>query len=126
MTESKHKLVVLLTAPLSSDRASIALTLANASLTSGMEVMLFLMSDGVDLSREGATDVAHFPPFSPLAELVEKFRAEARTLGADLLEAHLDEMSSGGRFRPVEHRKSWVKPVRISPPLRLATFGGSL
>jgi 6-pyruvoyltetrahydropterin/6-carboxytetrahydropterin synthase len=48
-----------------------------------------------------------------LAWLVERFRGALAELDAELLEVHLDECSSGGRFRYVKHRKSWKATSRI-------------
>jgi predicted peroxiredoxin len=67
--------VVIVSAGPNGDRASIAFTIANAALSAGMEVAVFLTSDGVDLSREGAADQSHTQPFLPLAELIAKFAA---------------------------------------------------
>jgi len=69
------KLVVVLTHGANGDRATIAFTAANTALSAGMEVAVFLTSDGVELCREGAADSCHVPPFLPLAELMEKFAA---------------------------------------------------
>jgi len=71
----KRKLVVFLTQASNSDRSTIAFTIANATLSAGMEVMVFLASDGVDLVREHAADIASVKPFLPLDELVAKFIA---------------------------------------------------
>lgn len=69
----KKKLVVLVSRGASDDRATVAFTIANAALSTGMQVGVFLTSDGVELSRDGASDQAHFKPFKQLDELVEKF-----------------------------------------------------
>lgn len=45
-----------------------------------------------------------------LAWLVDRFGSEVASLGATLVEMHLDEWSSGGNYRPVRHRKSWNRP----------------
>jgi 6-pyruvoyltetrahydropterin/6-carboxytetrahydropterin synthase len=45
-----------------------------------------------------------------LAWLVERFGEAVRgRLGAELVEVHVDEWSSGRTFRLVKHRKSWVR-----------------
>jgi predicted peroxiredoxin len=77
---SKRKLVVVVTHGPNGDRASIAFTVANASLSAGMDVAVFLTSDGVDLCREGSADHSHAQPFLPLAELIAKFAASGGTL----------------------------------------------
>ncbi len=78
----KRKLVVMLTHAANTDRSTIAFTIANASLSAGMEVMVFLASDGVDLCREHAADMASVKPFLPLDELVTKFTAGGGVLAA--------------------------------------------
>lgn len=42
-----------------------------------------------------------------LAWLVHRWQKHVEPLGATLVECHLDELSSGGTFRAVKHRKSW-------------------
>jgi len=69
------KLLVVITEPATHDKATIALTIANASLTAGMEVALFVTSDGVDLARHGNGEAAHFRPFKPVSELLDSFVA---------------------------------------------------
>lgn len=78
----KRKLVVLLTEAANSDRSTIAFTIANASLSADMEVMVFLASDGVDLVREHAADRAAVKPFMALDELVAKFTSDGGVIAA--------------------------------------------
>lgn len=79
---SKQKLVVLLTANSNTDRATIAFTVANASLSAGMEVLVFLASDGVDLVREGAAHLTQVRPFRALEDLIEEFAANGGVIAA--------------------------------------------
>lgn len=78
----KRKLVVVLTYGANTDRSTIALTVANASLSAGMDVMVFLASDGVDLVREHAADMASVKPFLGLDELLTKFAAGGGVIAA--------------------------------------------
>lgn len=78
----KRKLVVMLTQAANSDRSTIAFTVANASLSAGMEVMLFLASDGVDLVREHAADRVTVKPFMALDELIAKFTSDGGVVAA--------------------------------------------
>lgn len=78
----KRKLVVVLTHAANTDRSTIAFTVANASLSAGMEVMVFLASDGVDLVREHAADMASVKPFLALDELISKFAGEGGVIAA--------------------------------------------
>jgi predicted peroxiredoxin len=72
MSDSK-KLVITLTVSPKDDNATVAFTVANAALGKGMDVGVFLASDGVENSRGGATDFTHVTPFKKLSELVETF-----------------------------------------------------
>lgn len=75
-----RKLLIVLTENAQSDKATIAFTIANASLSAGMKVAVFATSDGVDLARVGAAEAAHFKPFKPLSELVDSFVENGGTL----------------------------------------------
>ena len=79
-TIEKKKLVVVVTGDANGDRSTIALTVANASISAGMDVAVFLSSDGVDLAREGACDLTHVRPFRPLVELIEELAKNGGTL----------------------------------------------
>jgi predicted peroxiredoxin len=70
---STKRLVVNLTTLPGNDRSSVAFTVANAAIAQGFEVAVFLSSDGVELSRNGASDFEHSQPLKPLAELIEAF-----------------------------------------------------
>ena len=61
----QHKIVILLTRGLDDERASVAWSIANASLASGFEVTVFLTSSGLDWVRKGAADRAHLNPYDP-------------------------------------------------------------
>ena len=76
------KLIVTLSANAKNDVSTVALTVANAALSKGMEVGIFLSSDGVELSREGATEFTHIQPFKKLNELTESFTKNGGTLWA--------------------------------------------
>ncbi len=81
MSNSK-KLVVSLSVNAKDDVSTVAFTVANGALSKGMEVGMFLVSDGVELSREGACEYTHIAPFKKLNELVEGFVANGGTLWA--------------------------------------------
>ena len=74
MSDTK-KLLVVITQGIASDKATVALTIANAALSAGMEVAVFATADGVDLVRDGCGEVAHFKPFQPVSELLDGFVA---------------------------------------------------
>ncbi len=79
MSNSK-KLVVVLTKNANNDVSSVAFTIANAALSKGTEVGIFLTSDGVELSKAGATEFTHVPPFKKLNDLIENFTSNGGVL----------------------------------------------
>lgn len=70
MTE---KLVVVITGNAHAERTTVGFTIANAALSAGMQVAVFLTTDGVDNARDGAADMSHVKPFKALDELIEGF-----------------------------------------------------
>jgi predicted peroxiredoxin len=72
MSESK-KLVVVLGENANDDKSSVAFTIANAALSTGMQVAVFLTSDGVELARDAGYELTHVQPFKKLEELVDTF-----------------------------------------------------
>lgn len=79
MTNSK-KLVLTLSVNSNNDVSSVTFTVANAALAKGMQVGLFLTSDAVELSKQGACEYTHVAPFKKLSELIEGFIANGGTL----------------------------------------------
>lgn len=77
---NSNKLVILLSKNANNDVSTVAFTIANAALNKGMDVGVFLTSDGVEISRQGAQDYTHVLPFKKLNELVEGFTANGGTL----------------------------------------------
>ncbi len=81
MSNSK-KLVVTLSVNSNDDVSTVAFTVANAAITKGLEVGMFLTSDGVDLSKEGGNEYTHVAPFKKLNELIDGFVSKGGTLWA--------------------------------------------
>jgi predicted peroxiredoxin len=74
MTEAqKRKLVVMISRGIDDERSSVALTIANGGMTAGLEVAIFLTSNGVDLARRGGVAATHVQPLEPLQALVDDF-----------------------------------------------------
>jgi len=73
MAEQKNRLVVLISTDTNDDKSSVGFTIANAALSTGMEVAVFLTSNGVELSRDGSCELTQVKPFKPLGELIEGF-----------------------------------------------------
>ena len=69
----KNKLVVVVTNGLDNERSSVAWSVANGGIASGMEVHMFLVSSGVDWVRRGAAGVARLNPLDPpLLEMIQR------------------------------------------------------
>lgn len=81
MSNSK-KLILTLSVNSNDDVSTVTFTVANAALSKGMEVGIFLTSDGVELSKNGGTEYTHVAPFKRLSELIEGFTANGGTLWA--------------------------------------------
>ncbi len=76
------KLIVTVSANAKNDVSTVAFTVANAAISKGMQVGIFLSSDGVELSRDGATEFTHIQPFKKLNELIEGFTQNGGQLWA--------------------------------------------
>jgi len=71
--DGTKKLVVVLAHDGNDDKSSVAFTIANAALSTGMNVAVFLTSNGVELARDGACTLTHVRPFKALEELITTF-----------------------------------------------------
>jgi predicted peroxiredoxin len=68
----KKKLVVIVTSGFNDERSSVAWSVANGGVASGMEVTMFLVSSGVDWVRKGATEHARLNPLDPtIKDMIE-------------------------------------------------------
>jgi predicted peroxiredoxin len=66
------KLVIVITNGLDNERSSVAWSIANGGIASGLEVTVFLAAAGVDWVRKGAADGARLNPFDPpMKEMIE-------------------------------------------------------
>lgn len=82
MTENTRDLVVVVTHGIDSELSSVAFTIANGGLTSGLRVSIFLTSSGVDLARNRAVDLTQVHPLEPLLQLVQDFLSRGGNLWA--------------------------------------------
>ena len=82
MSENQKELVVLMTKGADHELSSVAFTIANGAITSGMKVYAFLTSSAVDLVRKRAADLPHVPPLDPLKALMEDFVRRGGTIWA--------------------------------------------
>ncbi len=55
------------------DKATVGFVVANASVASGVETVVFLSTDGVYLSKNGYADDIHEEGFAPLKQLMADF-----------------------------------------------------
>jgi predicted peroxiredoxin len=82
MAEPSRDLVVLITHGADHELSSVAFTIANGGITSGLKVSIFLTSAAVDLVRKRAIDSTVVPPLEPLAALVKDFISRGGRLWA--------------------------------------------
>ena len=81
MAEEKKKLVIVITRGLDDERSSVAWSVANGAIASGMELTIFLVSSGADWVRKGAADTAHLNPLDPtLGEMIKNVIASGSTV----------------------------------------------
>jgi predicted peroxiredoxin len=70
----KKKVVVVISAGMDDERASVGWSVANGGISTGLDVTVFLVSAGVDWARKGAADKAHLNPFDPsMGEMIKNF-----------------------------------------------------
>lgn len=82
MSEESRNLVVLVTKGIDNELSSVAFTIANGGITSGLKVSIFLTGSGVDLARKRAVDATQVHPLEPLSDLVQDFLARGGNLWA--------------------------------------------
>lgn len=81
MTEDMKKLVIVMTNGLDDERSSVAWSVANGGLASGLDVTVFLTAAAVDWVRKGAADRAHLNPLDPpMKTMIEKLMAGGGTV----------------------------------------------
>ena len=79
---NKQKLVVVITRGLDDERSSVAWSIANGGINSGLEVTVFLVSSGVDWVRKGAADQVHLNPLDPpMMDMIQKVIDHGCTIG---------------------------------------------
>lgn len=70
MSNHSRDLVVLVTHGIDHELSSVALTIANGGLTSGLRVSIFLTSAGIDLVRKRVVNTTQVKPLEPLMTLM--------------------------------------------------------
>ena len=82
MTDQPRELVIVMTKGIDHELSSVAFTIANGGITSGLKVYAFLTSSSVDLVRRRGVDVTHVPPLDPLKALIDDFIRRGGTVWA--------------------------------------------
>ena len=73
---TKKKLVVLISKGMDDERSSVAWSMANGAIKTGLDVSIFLVSSGVDWVRKGAATNAHLNPKDPTMKTMIDFVLE--------------------------------------------------
>lgn len=82
MPEAQKELVVVMTKGADHELSSVAFTIANGGITSGMKVYAFLTSSAVDLVRKRGVELTHVAPLDPLKAQIEDFVRRGGTIWA--------------------------------------------
>lgn len=82
MSDTTRELVILMTRGTDHELSSVAFTIANGGITSGLKVFVFLTSAAVDLVRKRAVSHTHVPPLDPLEALMADFQRRGGTVWA--------------------------------------------
>ena len=80
--EEPRSLVIMVTHGIDDELSSVAFTIANGGITSGLKVSIFLTSSGVDLVRKRAADTTQVNPLEPLSVLIGDFQKRGGNLWA--------------------------------------------
>ena len=79
---NQRKLVIVISRGLDDERSSVAWSIANGGINSGLDVSVFLVSSGVDWVRKGAADFAHpNPEDPPIREMIQKVIDNGSAIG---------------------------------------------
>jgi predicted peroxiredoxin len=82
MSETSRELVVLMTKGADHELSSVAFTIANGGISSGLKVYAFLTSAAVDLVRKRAVELTQVSPLDPLKALIQDFQRRGGTIWA--------------------------------------------
>ncbi len=77
MSDETRHLVVVITCGMEDEKSSVAWSVANGGLNSGLNVTVFLTSSAVDWVRKGAAEAAHLNPLDPtMGEMVHNLMSQ--------------------------------------------------
>lgn len=65
MAETKKQLVILIACGLDDEKMSVAWSVSNGAINTGLDVTIFLTSSAIDCVRKGAADKVHLNPLDP-------------------------------------------------------------
>ena len=72
MPETKKQLVVVIACGLEDEKMSVAWSISNGAINTGLDVTIFLTSSAVDCVRKGAADRVYLYPLDPtLGEMMK-------------------------------------------------------
>lgn len=72
MSETTGQLVVVIACGLEDEKMSVAWSISNGAISSGLEVTIFLTSSAVDCVRKGAADKVQLNPLDPpVGEMIQ-------------------------------------------------------
>ena len=73
MTTDNRKLVIVISRGFDDERSSVAWSIANGGINSGLDVSIFLVSSGIDWVRKGAVQYARPNPEDPMMkDMIQK------------------------------------------------------
>lgn len=81
MSDEQRKLVVVMACGMEDEKSSVAWSVANGGINSGLDVTVFLTSSAVDWVRKGAADAARLNPLDPtMGEMVQNLMSQGGTV----------------------------------------------
>ena len=77
----KKKLVIVIACGLEDEKSSVAWSIANGGISTGLDVTVFLTSSAVDHVRKGAADLVHLNPLDPtLGEMIKNLTSRGGSI----------------------------------------------
>jgi predicted peroxiredoxin len=82
MQTATDNLVVVVTKGIDSELSSVAFAIANAGLSAGLKVSVFLTSTAIDLVRKSGQRLTQVAPLNSLGSMIEDFLKRGGTIWA--------------------------------------------
>ncbi len=81
MSDQARKLVIVIACGLEDEKMSVAWSIANGGVKSGLDVTIFLTSSAVDCVRKGAADLVRLNPLDPpVGEMIQNVRSQGASV----------------------------------------------